>query len=1118
MRRKFVCLSLILTLTIGSGIWPAAAQEAHAAEGDGIVYVKASAAGRNNGTSWSNAYRDLEQALSKTEVNSGTEIWVAKGTYYPSAHQTGSDRRTRHFEMENGVAIRGGFAGTETFENGVTKEALLANRNFAVNETILSADINKDKTANGNVYSVFKNDGLNNSAILDGVTVTGGAATNSDTYHSGGGMANTNSSPVISNVVFLKNEAIAGGGIANWKSSPVLTNVTFNGNQSSGSGGAIFNNNESHVIITNALFIDNRASHGGGVYNTGSSPVFTNVTLTGNSASVLGGGIANDGASKPQLRNGIVWNNPDGNMNSIANSNGGNIDISYSIVQDNQADGALHASVGNSVAGNSDYNPQFQSDESFPRLKAESPAVDKGSNAVFAADARPDLSRIATDRDGRSRIVNGKVDIGAFEYTAASRFDITLSKDQEQITSGPVQVTVTAALEGAGNGVVQLKWAQGERDAAYFAKSGNDITSIGRASITANGTYTFYARDLRGNEIVKTIAIANIYNVKPVINLTPNTTQSTTGPVQVTAAVDIQGAGNSLAQLKWEQGDRNADYFATQGADILDPKKFSVSANGVYTVFAKDKAGNAAVKTITISNIITKDRPSIATALSTSSSTNGPVEVTVIATVNASGASLSKLKWASGDRDAAYFSNRGTTVTNGGKFSVTTNGTYTIYAKDSYGNETVKTVTISNIRSAPPVIQTSLSPTKTTTGNVTVTITVVVQGSGNNLDTLKWQSGQRNEDYFASNGKDITNTSKFTVGSNGTYTVYAEDTAGNKSVKVIQISNIRESTPPPSGNWCTSINSRILVEAGQSAVLNYTDQIWVSIPSGAASKELCYTLERADTPEKTTGAGESLLSGYFNWGADVSAYYSKPAQLTIAFNKSQLKSNQKASVYSYDAARKQWTELGGTVDGSFIRVEIGGVTTGTVYAVFVKTVVPQVYFTDITGHWAAGGIRSAAEKGIVQGDSSGRFRPNASITRAEFIVMVMNATGQTSNGSTIYFKDQADIGSWARDAVSQAVRTGLINGYDDGTFRPNALITRAEIAAIVGRMLGIPSSSYSSTGFADDRLIPKWAKSAVETLRREDVIDGRSGNRFEPLENATRAEAVVLLLRAMELY
>ncbi|WP_391571781.1 S-layer homology domain-containing protein [Cohnella sp.] len=175
---------------------------------------------------------------------------------------------------------------------------------------------------------------------------------------------------------------------------------------------------------------------------------------------------------------------------------------------------------------------------------------------------------------------------------------------------------------------------------------------------------------------------------------------------------------------------------------------------------------------------------------------------------------------------------------------------------------------------------------------------------------------------------------------------------------------------------------------------------------------------------------------------------------------------------------------------------------------------PTAMFTDISTHWAIGAIKKAVEQQIVSGYPDGTFRPDQSITRAEFIVMLAKALGLDGEDDQLTFSDRERIGPWASRAIAQAVRQSVIQGYADGSFRPGAVVTRAEMATMIARALGLSLADNTSTGFADDGLIPAWAKSSVEAMRREGVVGGRSGERFAPHASASRAEAIVMLLRA----
>src|SRR5690606_31280905 len=122
----------------------------------------------------------------------------------------------------------------------------------------------------------------------------------------------------------------------------------------------------------------------------------------------------------------------------------------------------------------------------------------------------------------------------------------------------------------------------------------------------------------------------------------------------------------------------------------------------------------------------------------------------------------------------------------------------------------------------------------------------------------------------------------------------------------------------------------------------------------------------------------------------------------------------------------------------------------------VEHTAPLPSFSDIAGHWAERQIIQAAMNHIVSGYPDGTFRPDHPITRAEFTVMLVNTLeldGTASLDALDAFTDKEDIGAWAREAVAKAKQANIVIGYEDGTFRPGANITRAEMAVMVARAL-----------------------------------------------------------------
>lgn len=175
----------------------------------------------------------------------------------------------------------------------------------------------------------------------------------------------------------------------------------------------------------------------------------------------------------------------------------------------------------------------------------------------------------------------------------------------------------------------------------------------------------------------------------------------------------------------------------------------------------------------------------------------------------------------------------------------------------------------------------------------------------------------------------------------------------------------------------------------------------------------------------------------------------------------------------------------------------------------------ELSFKDIADHWAASSIKQAIERGIVNGYSDGTFQPNRSVTRAEFIAMLMRALKLETKGAKLSYADANDIGAWAQAAIAQAVEAGIVTGFKDNTFRPNHVITRAEMASLAARALNLPLQATGASGFSDDTDIPQWAKGAIAAARDAGILQGQPNNRFNPSGAVSRAEAVTAMIRLL---
>jgi hypothetical protein len=335
----------------------------------------------------------------------------------------------------------------------------------------------------------------------------------------------------------------------------------------------------------------------------------------------------------------------------------------------------------------------------------------------------------------------------------------------------------------------------------------------------------------------------------------------------------------------------------------------------------------------------------------------------------------------------------------------------------------------------------------------------------------------------------------------------------------VNAATVTPSTPSTIDTPVTSTDGKLTLPVGKVGEVSLGDAVKISIPADATGKELKLTIDKVLDTQNLLTNKEVLASPVYEILKNFSENFSKPVTLTFAFDPTSLKNNQRAVVFYYDEAKKVWVEVGGKVNGDRISVEVNHFTKYAVFAVNPATEEPstgmEVSFSDISGHWAEANIKQAVSSGLVKGYLDGTFKPGKSVTRAEFAVMLMNALKPQEAGAELTFKDTEKIGAWAQKAVAQAVQAGIIKGYEDGSFRPNAEITRAEMAAMLASALSLTVESNTSTGFADDKDIPAWAKGAVAAIKKLGIVGGQGNNEFAPNAKTTRAEAVTVLLKML---
>ncbi len=461
--KSFSTLSRIRLMAIFTGLFLIS----NVASAD-VVYVNISSTGLNDGTSWSDAFHDLQTAINvATPID---EIWVAGGTYLPTETHIDTSARNKTFYINQGIRIYGGFEGLPGTEND------FASRDIVAHPTILSGDIGQAGEFSDNAFHVIWLDHVGFGMVLDGFTITLGygfdgtsagtsgagiyndgsvSGTSSPTishcifdhnasFESGGAFMNFGSEgeahPIFRSCVFTNNSGSGGGAITNLANpagaaSPLIFNCIFSGNSGpTAGGGAILNialsGGSASPQLYNCLFSGNYSPAGAAYQSFANAngvinPLIVNCTFAGNfggafSTSALGGSIAT-----PTIKNSIFWGN---SGNGGIFENGATTTVTHSLVPFGVFPGEGNISLDPLFVKTTDVNdaPTTAGDM---HLTEGSPAINAGDNAALL------IKNITTDVDGNPRIHaenggEGIVDMGAYEFSGGA----TATTDIEMLT------------------------------------------------------------------------------------------------------------------------------------------------------------------------------------------------------------------------------------------------------------------------------------------------------------------------------------------------------------------------------------------------------------------------------------------------------------------------------------------------------------------------------------------------------------------------------------------------------------------------------------------------------------------------------------------------------------
>jgi len=378
-----------------------------------IRYVnKAVVGGAHDGTSWTNAYVELRDALLVASGDAAiTEIWVAAGVYTP----TNNSSRLATFQLRNDLIVRGGFAGDETS---------ILQRTPASHRSILSGDLGTPGVTSDNCHHVVSFLAVDDTAVLETFIITGGNADATAFDQRGGGILVTGSS-----------------------TSPWIINCLVLGNTAFGNGGGAYVEDAVPVFV-NCAFVGNTAfANGGGAATIRGAVPFINCTFANNTATGMGGGffttehVGNNCYANPVLTNCILWGNVDSGPADITRQIDKDnfscpperpafsaravdpVRVTYSIIQnDNGAYGATNSALNPQFVDANGPDNVYGTPDDNVRLTQNSPAIDFGIDAALPADV-VDLDAdgdsgeaISRDADLQPRSDSAGPDAGAYEF------------------------------------------------------------------------------------------------------------------------------------------------------------------------------------------------------------------------------------------------------------------------------------------------------------------------------------------------------------------------------------------------------------------------------------------------------------------------------------------------------------------------------------------------------------------------------------------------------------------------------------------------------------------------------------------------------------------------------
>lgn len=310
------------------------------------------------------------------------------------------------------------------------------------------------------------------------------------------------------------------------------------------------------------------------------------------------------------------------------------------------------------------------------------------------------------------------------------------------------------------------------------------------------------------------------------------------------------------------------------------------------------------------------------------------------------------------------------------------------------------------------------------------------------------------------------------------------------------------------------------VAVGQSGGVVEADGAQLTIPAGALTSAVRINLEEHDGEEGMEKLVRAMtrISAVWSVATDPGVdAFAQPATFSVAYEPVQMTSTgiEKAAIYRWDDSEAAWIYIGGEADEAASQV-VAEIQQPGLYAAMLY----EPTFADIQGHWAQETVEWLAAHWIIHGMNELEFRPEDRLTRAQFVKLLVGASGETTaqNAGDSRFED---VGTehWAHGYIERAATLGWVQGAQ-GRFNPDSLLTREEMMTILVRAMGDEVAAKQQSqeeieatlAYTDGSEISAWARPTAAWAVREGLLTGFDG-RLKPVDVSTRAEGAAVIHR-----